>query len=190
MNRKAHAATRWSLGCLQLLLICSLVSTLQAQTSTFAPPAGTKPFPFFPQGGNLWGDLFPGNFVDLQPDGGILAYNGSDYTYDGHNGCDSVILGIAAQEVGVPIFAALDGFVAETHDGEFDMNTTNETRPVNFVLLNHGNGQITQYLHMKKGSVAVSVGQQVKAGQQIGLTASSGNSSAPHLHFAAYVNGK
>jgi hypothetical protein len=43
---------------------------------------------------------------------------------------------------------------------------------------------------MKKDSVAVVVGQQVTAGQQIGLTASSGNSTAPHLHFQSEVNGQ
>jgi len=42
---------------------------------------------------------------------------------------------------------------------------------------------------MKKNSVAVSIGQVVMAGQQIGLTGSSGYSSWPHLHFGSYFNG-
>ena len=89
----------------------------------------------------------------------------------------------------MPIFAALDGMVIEAHDGEFDTNTVFNNSPANYVKLSHGNGQTTTYFHMKKNSVAVSVGQQVKAGQQIGLTGSSGNSTGPHLHFQAEVNG-
>jgi hypothetical protein len=173
-----------------LLASCYLAASLEAQISDLAPPPGTKQFSFFPQGGNLFGDLFPGNFVDVDPGAGILAYNGSDYTYNGHNGCDTGILGIAAQEIGVPIFAALDGVVADVRDGEFDKNTSGSPAPSNFVSLNHGNGQYTQYIHMKRGSVAVAVGQQVKAGQQIGLTASSGQSTGPHLHFTALKDWK
>jgi hypothetical protein len=42
---------------------------------------------------------------------------------------------------------------------------------------------------MKTSSVAVSVNQQVKAGQQIGLVASSGCSFGPHLHFQVMDSG-
>ncbi len=159
-----------------------------AQVVNFAPPGTIKKFPFYPQGGNFFQDLFPTNFVDLDTTGGILAYNGSDYTYDTHNGCDTDIDGFTAQAIGVPIFAALDGTVIAAHDGEFDMNTMFNSSPPNFVKIDHGNGQTTLYDHLKKGSVAVVVGQQVTAGQQIGLTASSGNSTAPHLHFQCELN--
>jgi hypothetical protein len=153
-----------------------------AQANNFVPPPGIQKFAFYPQGGNFFGDLFPTNFVDVDPSSGFLAY-------DGHNGCDTEIVSFTAQAIGVPIFAALDGTVIEAHDGEFDMNTMLNSLPANYVKLDHGNGQTTTYYHMKKDSVAVSVGQQVSAGQQIGLTASSGNSTAPHLHFQCEVNG-
>jgi murein DD-endopeptidase MepM/ murein hydrolase activator NlpD len=120
----------------------------------------------------------------------IESANGSDYTYDGHLGIDTEIAGFTAQAIGVPIFAALDGMVVEAHDGEPDMNTVFNTAAVaNYVKLDHGNGQTKTYDHMKNGSVAVIVGQQVTAGQQIGLTASSGFSTGPHLHLQSEVNG-
>jgi hypothetical protein len=176
------------LKCLGVLLLVSIaVGHVQAQT--FAPPPGTKKYAFFPQGGNFFGDLYPNNFVDVKSGAGVGDWHCTDYTIDGHRGIDSDILGFTAQEIGVPIFAVLDGTVLDAHDGEFDMHTGSGGGTANFVLLGHGNGHKTWYWHMKKGSVAVSEGQQVKAGQQIGLTGSSGLSSAPHLHFESDVNG-
>jgi murein DD-endopeptidase MepM/ murein hydrolase activator NlpD len=53
----------------------------------------------------------------------------------------------------------------------------------NYVAIDHGNGEVSVYAHLKPGSVSVKVGDGVKAGQAIGLLGSSGNSTEPHLHF-------
>jgi len=53
----------------------------------------------------------------------------------------------------------------------------------NYVAIDHGNGEISVYAHLKPGSVSAKVGDMVKAGQVIGLLGSSGNSTEPHLHF-------
>ncbi|MDJ0381959.1 M23 family metallopeptidase [Streptomyces sp. G-G2] len=53
----------------------------------------------------------------------------------------------------------------------------------NNVVIKHNDGTYTQYGHMSR--LDVSVGEQVAAGQQIGLSGSTGNSSGPHLHFEA-----
>jgi hypothetical protein len=175
---------------LAMLTPACLAGTILGQANQFVPPPGIKKYAFYPQAGNFFGDLFPNNFVDLDATSGIQDWRCGNYTYDGHLGIDTDIAGFAAQAIGVPIFAALDGTVLEAHDGEFDMNTAFSNQPANYVKLDHGNGQTTTYFHMKKGSVAVTVGQQVKAGQQIGLTGSSGDSTAPHLHFQSEVNGQ
>ncbi len=189
IKRRVEGVFRRGIFWLAVVVASCPVAQIHGQGATFAPPPGVKKYAFYPQGGNYFVDLFPNNFVDLDPTPGILAYNGSDYTYDGHLGCDTDILGFPAQAVGVPIFAALDGTVADAHDGEPDMNTSfNASAQANYVILDHGNGQQTVYFHMKKSSVAVAIGQQVKAGQQIGLTGSSGYSTAPHLHFQSQVN--
>jgi murein DD-endopeptidase MepM/ murein hydrolase activator NlpD len=151
--------------------------------------AGPQSYTFHPQAGTLWQDLFMNNFVDLDPGSGFKDFDCSGYTYNGHKGHDSDIDSFKRQEIGVPIFSALDGMVVDAHDGEFDMNTAASNVPANYVVLGHGDGHYSLYWHMKKGSVAVGLNQFVPAGTQIGLTGSSGSSTAPHLHFESRYAG-
>ena len=57
----------------------------------------------------------------------------------------------------------------------------------NWVVINHGNGLVTKYMH--HSALCVSAGQRVTKGQQIGLTGNTGNSFGVHLHFQVEVNG-
>lgn len=59
----------------------------------------------------------------------------------------------------------------------------------NYVTIDHGNGAITVYYHMRKGSVAVKVGDTVTAGTVIGYMGTTGNSTGNHLHFGVKING-
>lgn len=51
----------------------------------------------------------------------------------------------------------------------------------NEVVIRHADGKYSQYGHLSQ--LSVSNGQSVTAGQAIGLSGSTGNSSGPHLHF-------
>ncbi|MFJ3927097.1 peptidoglycan DD-metalloendopeptidase family protein [Streptomyces sp. NPDC090022] len=51
----------------------------------------------------------------------------------------------------------------------------------NEVVVKHADGHYSQYAHLSQ--LSVSVGQSVTAGQQLGLSGSTGNSTGPHLHF-------
>jgi hypothetical protein len=146
---------------------------------------------FFPQAGVLGRDLFLLSFTDVDPAAVLVRdWDCSDYTYDGHRGHDSSIRSFREQAIGVPVFAARDGMVIDAHDGEFDMNTERDlTSFGNYVILDHGGSYETWYFHLRRGSVAVGPGQPVTAGEQIGLTASSGRSSSPHLHFETHFEG-
>ena len=55
------------------------------------------------------------------------------------------------------------------------------------ISINHGNGMTTVYNHL--GSIWVSPGQYVSAGQGIGGVGCTGLCTGPHVHFEVIVNG-
>jgi murein DD-endopeptidase MepM/ murein hydrolase activator NlpD len=57
-----------------------------------------------------------------------------------------------------------------------------------YVEILHAGNVITRYCHMVSRPDVV-VGQTVAAGQPIGHSGSSGNSSGPHVHFEVHLNG-
>ncbi|MFN7144308.1 MAG: M23 family metallopeptidase, partial [Myxococcota bacterium] len=116
-------------------------------------------------------------------DGGRDWHCGSNY-YSGHGGTDLAIYGgFTAMAAGVDVVAAADGYVSSAHDGEFDMCTSGACGTSNYVILTHADGRRTLYWHLRKWSVAVSVGDTVTCGQKLGEVGSSGTSTGAHLHF-------
>jgi murein DD-endopeptidase MepM/ murein hydrolase activator NlpD len=57
----------------------------------------------------------------------------------------------------------------------------------NYVWIQHSNGEWTKYTHFVQNSVAVAVGQNVVAGQPLGLEGAVGFASGIHLHFEVGV---
>jgi len=152
--------------------------------SALACASGSAPLAFFPQGGVVGRDVYLTNTVDLDPGGGIRDPWCGGRTYDGHTGEDVVIRSFREQRIGVPVFATLDGQVREVQEGNKDTSYGDQTLPWdNHVIVDAGHGQLQVYGHLRRGSTTVKRGDWVVAGQQLGLTGSSGNSSWPHLHF-------
>jgi peptidase M23-like protein len=176
---------------LQRQHIEATVAAYRARHPTHAKSHGPFLFTFFPQAGVPDRDLFLRNFTDLDPAPVLVRdWDCSSLTYDGHRGHDSLIRSFREQAIGVPVFAAHGGVVIDAHDGEFDMNTDSPGVSFgNYAIIDHGGGYETWYFHMRRGSVAVRPGQAVAAGKQIGLTASSGRSSWPHLHLETHFQG-
>ena len=93
-----------------------------------------------------------------------------------HQGIDigAVVRGVS----GDPIYAAADGKVVIS---QFSSSAGN------YIMIYHGNGLYTRYLHAS--SLLVSVGTYVTKGQTIALMGTTGNSDGVHLHFDVRLNG-
>lgn len=120
--------------------------------------------------------LWEGAFA-LPADGRLTSRYGVISIYQGqvwgfHRGVD-----IAAPE-GTPVRAANDGIVRLA--GELPVSG-------NAVLVDHGLGVVTSYLHMS--AVDVVPGQQVLKGDQIGRVGSTGVATGPHVHWGLRTNG-
>lgn len=58
------------------------------------------------------------------------------------------------------------------------------------VEIDHGNGFLTRYSHLRPGSITVSPGMVVSKGTKIGYMGSSGRATGTHLHFMIDYNGR
>ena len=82
---------------------------------------------------------------------------------------------------GTPVMSIADGVVvlATENGGGLGVNVE--------VQHNIGGELVTSsYAHMQYGSLQVSEGQRVSAGQQIGLVGTTGQSTGPHLHLEMF----
>jgi murein DD-endopeptidase MepM/ murein hydrolase activator NlpD len=89
-----------------------------------------------------------------------------------HNGLDFT----APQ--GTPIYATGNGQITTAGDG---------SGAGNHVIINHGYGYETVYMHMVR--IKTNVGAKVKRGEIIGWVGSTGASTGPHCHYEVHVNG-
>jgi murein DD-endopeptidase MepM/ murein hydrolase activator NlpD len=80
---------------------------------------------------------------------------------------------------GTPIAATNKGTVIVARSFYFEGNC---------VMIDHGQGLITMYLHLSE--IKVKEGDTVEKGQVLGLSGGTGRATAPHLHFAVRWRGE
>lgn len=59
----------------------------------------------------------------------------------------------------------------------------NNMKYLNYLTIQHSNGEFSQYAHLKYQGSLVKVDDKVKQGQPIALSGNTGFSTTPHLHF-------
>jgi murein DD-endopeptidase MepM/ murein hydrolase activator NlpD len=95
--------------------------------------------------------------------------------------------------VDTKIYAAREGRVVKVKD---DSNKGGPTKAflddANYVIIEHNDGTLATYAHLKYHGVVVKVGQNVNRGELIGYSGQTGMARGPHLHFIVYkaIDGK
>jgi murein DD-endopeptidase MepM/ murein hydrolase activator NlpD len=84
-----------------------------------------------------------------------------------------------ATNFGNPIVSTADGIVISLDNDKIGGKN---------IIISHGNGITTHYLHLSK--FLVKSGQKVKRGDVIGLVGKTGKAQGPHLHYEVRVNDK
>jgi murein DD-endopeptidase MepM/ murein hydrolase activator NlpD len=102
------------------------------------------------------------------------------YRIDPINGLPSFHSGIDfGASLGDDVFATADGTV---------VSVGKDASHGNNIIINHGQGLKTWYMHLSK--ILVAEGDQVTKGQKIGLVGNTGRSTGAHLHYEVIKNGK
>lgn len=93
--------------------------------------------------------------------------------------------------LGSPVVAAGNGIVTKVVSGCLDFgNLACGGQLGNWIEIDHGNGEVATYGHLKYSSIAVQEGAKVSKNQAIAQVGSSGWSTGAHLDFRLKVNGK
>ena len=86
-----------------------------------------------------------------------------------------------------PVIATKDGTVSYTHTGCSEGNQTCGGSYGNHIIIDHDEEIQSLYAHLK--TILVKEGDQVKQGQIIAYSGSTGRVTGPHLHFEIRLNG-
>lgn len=145
-----------------------LTAALGREASAALPPP--RPAPGSPGAPSQRADDF------VWPAGGPITTRFGEvgpYSPRGHQGID------VGAPMGSPVVAAAGGKVTLAGDRGDGYGTQ--------VLIQHPGGLQTRYGHLSR--LLVGIGDQVAAGQRVGLVGSTGYSTGPHLHFEVIQDG-
>jgi murein DD-endopeptidase MepM/ murein hydrolase activator NlpD len=143
---------------------------------------------------DVWGIS---NYVDQNPayPNQVLDFNCGSRTYDttggyNHAGMDIFNWPFSWKMMDfdeVEIIAAAPGQIIAKAGSNFDRSCTLGGGNWNAVYIQHSDGSVALYGHMKQNSPTTkNVGDMVAVGEYLGIVGSSGNSTGPHLHFEVY----
>jgi murein DD-endopeptidase MepM/ murein hydrolase activator NlpD len=113
----------------------------------------------------------------------VLQGYGSRFS---HRGLEQFAIDFKMDE-GTAVHAARDGVVARIEEANsIGCWEDGCGKYANYIVILHNDGTTGEYYHLQENGALVDVGDQVKAGQKIGLSGNTGHTTMPHLHFAVY----
>ncbi|CAK7262052.1 MULTISPECIES: M23 family metallopeptidase [unclassified Shinella] len=141
---------------------------------------------------------FMQQYPDMDAGAGVADPLCGSQSYDGHKGTDLRILSMKDMEKGYAVIAVADGKVLRVRDGEADhLVETEEDRARiagkecgNGIVMQLAEGYEVQYCHLRKGSLAVRPGAEVRKGDRLGEVGSSGFAQFPHVHITLSHGGE
>jgi len=124
----------------------------------------------------------------IRYDGGMFTWPCPAYTRisDDYGMRLHPTLGIQKMHNGIDLAAPAGSAILAAYDGTV-VAASYEATMGNYVMINHGDGLYTVYMHCSK--LYVSQGQSVTKGQTIAAVGSTGRSTGNHLHFGVRLNG-
>ncbi len=180
-------------SCTRALALTIFTALLAGQTQ----PATAEDFRLtFPVKCTLGEDCFIQKYVDRDETEGYADFGCGHLTSDGHRGTDIALHSLNSIAADVSVMAAASGTVKATRDGMPDISARDPDAPDvtnrncgNAVIITHADGWETWYCHLKRGSIRVSTGDQLAAGDPVGAVGLSGLTEFPHLHMTVRRNG-
>jgi hypothetical protein len=125
----------------------------------------------------------------------IVDYNCGQITVDKQYSTDFILKNYKQMKEGVGVVAADNGIVKYVRDGITDINvnligveSVHGRECGNGIIIEHKRGYLTQYCHLKEGSIAVQKNEKVDKGQEIGEVGLSGLTTFPYLQFTVLKN--
>jgi hypothetical protein len=180
-------------------MLTPLVVEFPLRGQWFAPNTPGTKVPS--HGTDLLGATYAYDFIGLDARSGSMHFFRPGWV-------QYLIFGVRLQDFfgwGQPIFSATTGTVVQAQDGWPERNPVHPVRDFlirvknaraftskqvkdyrilagNFIIIETSDGYAV-YAHAQTGSIVVSPGEEVSAGQRLANVGHSGNSTAPHLHF-------
>ncbi|MCJ9428719.1 M23 family metallopeptidase [Kordiimonas marina] len=180
---------------LSALAFSGPVAPAHAAAPADAPPVAPKLG--FPVACTLGKDCWIARYVDRTKGPEISDYTCGKRTQDGHAGTDIAVADMGRMRKGVAVLATAPGTVLRLRDGVKDESVKERGQAAikgrecgNGLVISHGDGYVSQYCHLKAGSIKVKVGDKVTKGEPVAEIGLSGETEYPHVHYMVRLNGQ
>jgi hypothetical protein len=147
---------------------------------------------------SLGEECFVQQMPDIDPGVQVVDPLCGNASYQGHDGWDIRVRSLKDISRRIPVLSVADGVVIRIRDGVPDqiLDRSDDKGLLlgkecgNGLVVEHADGLVSQYCHLKQGSVAVGRGAQIRKGERIGTIGASGLAEFPHVHLSIRSYGR